>query len=277
MTVLTISSYVTLGYVGNRSITHALEGVGVEVIAMPTVIFSNHPGNPSYSGFAVNAMELEDFFKEINKAQLNSKIKTILTGYFSDKKQVNIVTSAIKKIKSNLSIVYICDPVIGNERGIFIDKDTAISIQKFLLPLADIITPNQFEMEFLSGIKINSIDHIIKASRIILNMGAKAIVLTSCCIDGKNIIIYCQDKSGAWTFTLPFIDRSTNGAGDLFSALLTYYFNYKKNNLRESVLLAAQVCWLIIKNSKNTGEIQVVKYFKKYLNQNLEITCEKVL
>ena len=104
MAVLSISSYVSRGYVGNRAISFALESLGEEVIALPTVIFSNHPGNSSYTGFSIQASDLAAFFEEFKTTNNINNLKLALSGYLGSETQVEVIKNIIidiKKIQRN--------------------------------------------------------------------------------------------------------------------------------------------------------------------------------
>ncbi|PPR78041.1 MAG: Pyridoxine/pyridoxal/pyridoxamine kinase [Alphaproteobacteria bacterium MarineAlpha2_Bin1] len=276
MAVLSISSFVSRGYVGNRTISFALESLGEEVIALPTVIFSNHPGNSSYSGFSIGVSDIAAFFEEFKRTNDINNLKLVLSGYLGSVNQVEIIKNIICDIKKNTKKLYICDPIIGNEKGMFVKKPLADSIKKNLVPLADLVTPNQFELEFLSGKKIVSINDLISATAIIREMGAKAIVVTSSYIENQIVTIFCANKDGSWLLKLPFLSSNSNGAGDLFSALLSYNFCIRNLSLIDSVKRASIVCWSIIKNSNNIEYIDLIKYLNKSLDEKIDIYMEKI-
>ncbi|MBL42767.1 MAG: pyridoxal kinase [Rhodospirillaceae bacterium] len=276
MAVLSISSYVSRGYVGNRAISFALESLGEEVIALPTVIFSNHPGNSSYSGFSIQASDLAAFFEEFKTTNNINNLKLALSGYLGSETQVEVIKNIIIDIKKNTKKLYICDPVIGNEKGMFVEKDLAENIKTNLVPLADVVTPNQFELEFLSGKKINTLSDLISASSIISDMGAKAIVVTSSYIENQIVSIFCSNKNGSWILKLPLLSSNSNGAGDLFSALLAYNFCIKNLSLIDSVKKASMVCWSVIKYSDNIEYLDVVKFLNKGLDEKIQMYVEQI-
>ncbi len=276
MALLSISSFVSHGYVGNRSISFALEVLGVEVIVFPTVLFSNHPGNRSHKGFPINASDLTGFFEELKKTSHINDLKVVLSGYLGSTNQVKVIRNIINQIKQKKDKIYICDPVIGNEKGMYIQKNIAEKIKKHLVPLANIVTPNQFELEFLSGKKIESLKDIISASHIIKDMGAKALVVTSSYIENEVVSVFCSNQDGSWLLKLPLLIKNNNGAGDLFSALLSYFFCFKKLSLIDSVKKSAITCWLVINYSDNKDDLNIVKYLNKSLEEKKEIYIEKI-
>ena len=277
MAVLSISSYVSRGYVGNRVISFALETLGIEVVALPTVIFSNHPGNSSYKGFSIDSSDLAAFFEELNKTSDLNNIDLVLSGYIGNVNQVSKIIKIVNQIKKLKEKLYICDPIIGNEKGMFINPEVAENIKNNLVPLADIITPNQFELEYLSGKEIRNMNDIIASSEIVRGMGAKSIILTSSHIENKLVSIFCLDEKEGWLFKVPFLLTSSNGAGDLFSALICYYSCYMKMSLKNSVEKTVATCWSVIKNSKNTDDLDIIKFLKKSLSEVSDVYAEKVV
>tara|TARA_B100002052_G_C15837397_1_gene578444 strand:+ start:574 stop:1407 length:834 start_codon:yes stop_codon:yes gene_type:complete len=277
MAVLSISSYVSRGYVGNRTISFALETLGIEVVAFPTVLFSNHPGNSSYRGFPIDATDLIGFFEELNKTSDLNNLDLVLSGYIGNVNQVSMIVDIVNKIKKMKDKLYICDPIIGNEKGMFVDPKIAEKIKHNLVPLADIITPNQFELEYLSGKEITNINEMIASSEIVIDMGAKSIVLTSCHIENELVSVFCLDDKEGWLFKVPLLLTSSNGAGDLFSALLSYYVCYMKMTLKSSVEKTVNTCWSVIKNSIHPDDIEVIKFLKSSFNERINIYSEKVI
>ena len=152
-TVLAISSQVVYGAVGNSAAVPALQSLGVAVLALPTVILSNHPGLglPVRQQFPAEALDaiLEDLASQGRFGELAA----IMTGYFTDAAQVETVAAAISRLKAARSdILYLCDPILGDDpSGLYIPHPVAEAIRSRLIPLAEFITPNRFDLAWLSG------------------------------------------------------------------------------------------------------------------------------
>ena len=117
-----------------------------------------------------------------------------------DKSQPEIVSMFVKKIRAaTKQSFYICDPVIANESGLFVEELIAYAIRHYLLPLADILTPNQFEFEYLTGISINSVSDVIKGCDLLREFGPKAIVVTSSQILEGRLHTICAEKKNVWS------------------------------------------------------------------------------
>eukprot|EP01147_Barroeca_monosierra_P009003 gene9003-1333_t len=158
--VLSIQSHVVHGYVGNKAATFPLQTLGIEVDAINSVQFSNHTGYANVKGTKQAADELWEL---INGLESNDLLHYthILTGYVGTSEFLNAVLGIIRKLKEvNPSIIYVCDPVLGDHGKLYVPKDDLCIFndsatdmvpifRKDLLPLADIITPNQYELELL--------------------------------------------------------------------------------------------------------------------------------
>jgi pyridoxine kinase len=162
MAVLSIQSHVVYGYAGNTAAVFPLQRLGNEVWAVNTVEFSNHTGYGSWKG------------------KVLGECTAVLSGYLGDASIGMAVVSAVKKVKNkNPSALYCCDPVMGDTgRGFYVKPDIPGIFRDELLPLADITTPNQFEIEAITGVNTNNIDNILTAVNILTGDITAAIFLS---------------------------------------------------------------------------------------------------
>jgi pyridoxine kinase len=150
--VLCISSQTVYGPVGNSAAVPALQDVGHEVMALPTVVLSNHPGHGRPVGQATPAALLEDMLVALARLGAFAGLDAIMTGYFASAAQVVAAAKQISALaKQNQALHVLVDPVIGDHGALYVAKDVAEAIRDHLLPLATIATPNLFELEWLSG------------------------------------------------------------------------------------------------------------------------------
>ena len=216
--VIVISSHVVRGAVGNRAAVFALESLGYPVWAVPTVTLPWHPGHgratrlvPDETGFAALTADLI-------KAPWLGEVGAILTGYLGSAAQAAPVAALVKALKAlNPDAVYLCDPVIGDISGLYVAKETAAAIRDQLMPLADIATPNRFELGWLSGRSLYDNNAVIDAA---LQLAAPTVVATSAhaMMSGStgNLLI-SQNETIMAEHRL--VDGPSNGLGDLTSAL----------------------------------------------------------
>ena len=148
--VISISSHVTSGSVGNRSTVFALETLGFPVWAVPTVTLPWHPGHGPATRMVPGNVEFDAFIDDIAGAPGVIEVKGIITGYMANPEQVNAVARLVSELKEkDPSLLYACDPVIGDEAGLYVAEQTALAIRDKLIPLCDILTPNRFELGWI--------------------------------------------------------------------------------------------------------------------------------
>jgi pyridoxine kinase len=151
--VLSISSQVVYGHVGNSAVTFVMQRMGHDVLAVPTIILSNRPGYHAIAGERTDPQKLNAMLEAVLENGWLADVDAILTGYVPTAGHAEFCRSWIARIKaSNPNAIYLCDPIIGDEPGgIYIDEAAANAVRDLLLPLADIVTPNAFELRWLSG------------------------------------------------------------------------------------------------------------------------------
>lgn len=216
--VISVSSHVVRGAVGNRSSVFALEQLGFPVWSVPTVTLPWHPGHgratrivPDDFGFAAMIDDLA------NSGHL-AECGAILTGYFGSPGQVEPVARLVAALKEKKpQALYLCDPVIGDSGGLYVPEATALAIRGQLLPLADVITPNQFELEWLIGKPLPDNPSLAEAA---FAFGADYALVTSAhaMMAGStgNLLV---EKTSSTLFEHRLLDGPSNGLGDLTSAL----------------------------------------------------------
>lgn len=178
--VLSIQSHVVSGYVGNKSAVFPLQILGFEVDMINSVQFSNHTGYPHFKGHILDSGQLGQLIEGLELNNLHSKYSHLLTGYIGSTSFLEKVSETVKLLKSsNRSLTYVCDPVMGDEGKLYVTPDLLPIYQNTILPLADIVTPNQFEAELLTGIKITNLESAFKAIDLIHDKGVKLVVISS--------------------------------------------------------------------------------------------------
>ncbi len=216
--VIVISSHVVRGSVGNRAAVFAFETLGFDVWAVPTVILPWHPGHGPAEKIVPEPEQFGHLLGELAHAPWLPEVGAILTGYLGDKSQaahVAMLVAALRKL--NPDALYLCDPVIGDIGGLYVPEWTAQAIRDTLLPLANIATPNRYELEWLSGETLDSPRHIEEIAR---SLVPETVLVTS--VSGimpnqtGNMLI---ENSKTLTATHEIVPDPPNGPGDLTSAL----------------------------------------------------------
>lgn len=247
--VLSIQSHVVRGYVGNRAAMFPLQVLGFEVDAVNSVQFSNHTGYAHWKGQVLSSQELHELYEGLKINSVN-KYDYVLTGYTRDKSFLAMVVDIVRELKQqNSQLVYVCDPVMGDkwngEGSMYVPQDLLPVYRDKVVPVADIITPNQFEAELLSGRKIHSEEEALEVMDMLHCMGPDTVVITSSDLpstQGSDYLIALGSqrmrKPDGSTVTqrirmeMRKVDAVFVGTGDLFAAMLLAWTHKHPDNLK---------------------------------------------
>ncbi|WP_213288554.1 pyridoxal kinase PdxY [Bradyrhizobium sp. sGM-13] len=223
MNVISIQSQVAFGHVGNSAAVFSMQMHGIDVVAVPTTLLSNRPGYPTIRGRVLDADLVADLLRGIEERGALDAAQMILSGYLGSAENAKVVAEFVARAKAkNPALRYCCDPVLGDrDRGLFVHADIPPLVRDRLCALADLITPNHFEFEYLCGTKAATTDQVVKAARAFMARGT--IVVTSAELadtpEGE-IETLAVERAKAWRVRTPKLAISPNGTGDLFAALL---------------------------------------------------------
>uniref|UniRef100_A0A336MVE1 Pyridoxal kinase n=1 Tax=Culicoides sonorensis TaxID=179676 RepID=A0A336MVE1_CULSO len=224
--VLSIQSHVVHGYVGNKSATFPLQLLGFEVDAINSVQFSCHTGYKVFKGQVLNETELDEVFNGLVANDLQSMYSHLLTGYVGNVNFLRHIGGIIKKLReSNPTLTYVCDPVMGDDDFMYVPKELLPVYRDEIIPLSNITTPNQFEAELITDVKIKSEDDVWKACNWFHEKGVGTVALSSTNLGNSDeLLAYLSYKQGSdeqkYRLSIPKVEgiRFT-GTGDLFAAL----------------------------------------------------------
>lgn len=217
--ILAISSQVARGHVGLSAIVPALQAMGHEVIALPTILLSNHPGHAHAAGERVAPDLLRRMLDALDKNGWLAEVDAVMTGYLPSVEHVRFALEAVDRLRAaNPKMSYLCDPVIGDEpKGVYIAEAAAHAIRSYLLPVADVIKLNIFELGWLSGTVIDSPNCVPAAVR---TLARPTSVVTSVLPDPKTIEIQLYDGDSLVAARADERRPSVpNGTGDLLGGL----------------------------------------------------------
>lgn len=220
-----IHSKVASGYVGSNTSALILQQNGHDVITIPTVIYSNHLNLPTFGGGQVPDLLFAAILKGILELNVLNEVSTIITGYIGSKEQVKITADFIQTIKKQKpEILYLCDPVMGDiGKGQYVGAEIPDTIIEQLLPLADVLTPNHFEIERILNSKINTSEAIIRKLEKRFDLSRQKIVITSFNYDtsDKDYIYQCVVEDVKYeVIKTPKANLYPAGTGELFTAHL---------------------------------------------------------
>ena len=175
--IVAISSHVVRGSVGNRAIVFALETMGFRVWSLPTVILPWHPGHGPSTRITPPDSQFAAAVKDMGTSRWSGSVKAVVTGYFGSVDQLAPVARLVRKLKeANPGLIFVCDPVIGDSGGLYVKTEVAEAIRDHLIPIADVATPNRYELGWLCGAALETNNEIIEAA---LSLGPRRVLVTS--------------------------------------------------------------------------------------------------
>ena len=232
MNILSIQSWVATGHVGNAASVFPLQRLGVDVWAVHTVQFSNHPGHGAWTGRVATGAEIADIVSGIERRGLFPHCDAVLSGYMGDASIADAVLDAAHRVRrANPAALYCCDPVIGDGGRVYVREPIPRLIADAFVPAADILTPNQFELELLSGIACTDHDAVRRAIAALRARmrpdGPRAVLLTS--LAGGDtppgmLDVIAADAGGMHAARVAQLDVAASGAGDMTAALFLFHF-----------------------------------------------------
>ncbi len=221
MNILSIQSHVAYGHVGNSTAVFCLQRLGHEVWAVPTVCLSNHTGYPTWAGPTLSAEQIAQILDGLDALGVLAQVDAVLTGYLGGPDLGAVVLDAVERVKRlNPRAVYCCDPVMGDvDQGLFTRPGVAELLRDALVPHADLVTPNLFELGFLTGRPTHTLDEVLAAADALRAAGPASVLVTSVITEPQLLDTVVVADAGAWTATTERLDVAVGGCGDLTAAL----------------------------------------------------------
>jgi pyridoxine kinase len=216
--IISISSHVVHGAVGNRAVVFSLETLGHQVWSMPTVILPWHPGHGRSTRITVSDADFSDAINDIIGSPKVLPVRAVISGYFGNTGQIQATARLVRALKeNNPETIYLCDPVIGDSAGLYVPEDIALAIRDHLIPLADIATPNRYELAWLSGAALETNAAVMDAA---LALGPARMLVTSAIplLAGSIGNLLLTDRL-ALLAEHRLVGNPPNGLGDLTAAL----------------------------------------------------------
>ena len=214
--VLVISSYVAKGTVGLQATLPALTAVVFVPIAVPTIVLSNHPGFKACAGAQIAPETLEQMIDALDANGWLGELDAVMTGYLPSAAHVAFAERTVKRVRSRSDrALYLADPVLGDDpEGLYVGSDVAAAVRDRLLPLADIITPNRFELEWLSMMPVNDGQTAITAASALPVPVAVATSIPDGAARLSNILV---TPDGTRTECVDRLEHAPHGTGDYFA------------------------------------------------------------
>jgi len=259
---LSIQSSVAYGHVGNSAAVFPLQRLGHEVWPVLTVHFSNHTGYGAWRGPLIAAEDVAAVITGIGERGAFESCDAVLSGYQGSPEIADVVVDAVARVKAaNPEATYTCDPVMGNATsGCFVNPAIPPKYRSTVIPVADVLTPNQFELGFitdndsLSG--ASSLDDILAAADEVRALGPATVLVTSVIREGapEDVIeMLAVTGDGAWLVTTPRLPMKANGSGDITAALFTAHL-HETGSAAEALARTASSVFAVLKETLDSGE-----------------------
>jgi pyridoxine kinase len=218
--IVALSSLVARGHVGLRALTPALESFGHDVIALPTVVLSNHAAYPHVVRTLISPDVLDAMGQALEANGWLGGVDGIITGYLPSAAHVASAEALVRRIRAaNPAALYICDPVLGDEpKGLYVPEETALQIKQCLLPIADVATPNAFELAWLTERPASGLQDAKTAAQ---GLGPPIVLATSVPAAGDRIATLLHNATGNVFTSVARRPKVPNGTGDLLAGLFT--------------------------------------------------------
>ncbi|HLM40997.1 MAG TPA: pyridoxal kinase PdxY [Microvirga sp.] len=282
MNILSIQSHVAYGHVGNASAVFPMQRLGVEVWPVHTVQFSNHTGYGSWKGRVFDGPAIEELVEGIAERGVLERCDGVLSGYMGSADIGNAVLSAVARVRAlNPRALYCCDPVIGDVgRGVFVRPGIPEFMREQAVPAADIVTPNQFELDYLSGLATQTLADVKQAVAVVQAMGPRAVLVTS--VETQEtpsdaIDLVAGEGGRFWRVRTPRLSLSVNGAGDAIAAL--FFVHYARAGSAQGALAEASASiYGLLKRTEEAGsrEILTIAAQDEFVSPTHRFSAEEV-
>jgi pyridoxine kinase len=282
MKILSIQSAVAYGHVGNSAAVFPLQRIGVEVLPVYTVNFSNHTGYGAWRGPLIDPEDVRNVITGVEDRGVFPQIDVVLSGYQGGVGIGDVIVDAVKRVKeANPSAIYACDPVMGNAKsGCFVAPEIPILLRERVVPAADLITPNQFELGFLTDTDPTTLESTLESADLAREMGPRTILVTSVerpNRDPDTIEMLAIDDSGAWIVTTPMLPLKANGSGDVTAALFTAHYR-ETGSAATALQRTASSIFDLIDTTHRSGEreLQLVEAQEFYAHPRMQFSARQV-
>lgn len=282
MNILSIQSHVTFGHVGNSAAVFPLQRAGHEVWPVHTVNFSNHTGYGDWGGPMLPASDVTSIIDGIEKRGAFEKIDAILSGYQGGPDIAGAIIDAVNRIKAvNPKALYACDPVMGNAKsGCFVSDEIPPLLRDKVVPVADIITPNQFELGYLTGHEVGTLEQTLEAVKAAQEIGPKTVLVTSVKrpeTPEDTIEMLAVDGDRAYIVATPHLPFKRNGSGDVTAALFTGHY-VETHDAKLALKRTASSVYDLLHNTYETDsqELQLIESQDVFANPQLQFQVEEL-
>lgn len=263
MNILSIQSEVVFGHVGQGAARFALQRLGHEVWALPTVLYSNHAGYPHVQGDIVAADLLRRLLEGVSRNGWLECCDAVLSGYLGNAEQAEVVAETVIRAKrANPKAIYCLDPVLGDDGRAYAKPGVAEAMARHLLPLANIVTPNVFELQQLTALPVTGGDEAMRAAA---QLGRPLVLVTSVPSGTDRIGVLALARNERWFASTPLLQDVPHGAGDLLAALFLAE-RLKKSAVADALKTSVARVFGVLADSRGCEELQLISEQSVLLN-----------
>ncbi|MBO0753226.1 MAG: pyridoxal kinase PdxY [Bradyrhizobiaceae bacterium] len=262
MNLISVQSHVAYGHVGNSAAVFALQRLGCEVWPVHTVQFSNHTGYGGWQGDVFAADRIAAVIDGIARLGVLNTCDGVLSGYLGAVETGDAILAAAARVKGeNPSARWCCDPVIGNRsRGDFVRPGVADFLRERAVPAADVVTPNHFELDRLTGRDTGDLAAILAAVDALHARGPGAVLVTSvrsAATPADSLDVIASAAGGKYLVRTPLLATPAHGAGDLAAAL--FFFHYlRSGDAAASLAAATSSVFGLLRRTRDAGAAETV-------------------
>ncbi|QIK83752.1 pyridoxal kinase PdxY [Sanguibacter sp. HDW7] len=282
MKILSIQSSVAYGHVGNSAAVFPLQRIGVEVMPVHTVNFSNHTGYGAWRGPLIAPEDVREVVTGVEERGAFADTDAVLSGYQGGEGIADVILDAVARVKAaNPAALYACDPVMGNAKsGCFVAPAIPVLLRDRVVPAADIITPNQFELGFLTGTEPDTLESTLASADLARAMGPSVVLVTSVERPDREpgtIEMLAVTPEGAWIVTTPHLPFKANGSGDVTAALFTAHY-VRTRDAADALARTTSSVFDLLRTTHESGrrELELVAAQEFYAHPQLQFEVRQV-
>jgi len=280
--ILSIQSAVAYGHVGNSAAVFPLQRIGVEVLPVYTVNFSNHTGYGAWRGPMISPDDVREVITGIEERGVFGEIDVVLSGYQGGEGIGAVIVETVARVKAaNPDAIYACDPVMGNAKsGCFVAPAIPVLLRDTVVPVADLITPNQFELGYLTGTDPHDLASTLDSVDRVRALGPRTVLVTSVERPDREpgtLEMLVADDAGAWIVTTPQLPMKANGSGDVTAALFTAHYRSTGSAAVALARTASSVFGLLEQTlASGDRELQLIESQQHFAEPRMEFEVRRV-
>ncbi|MCW2757807.1 MAG: pyridoxal kinase PdxY [Nocardioidaceae bacterium] len=279
MSILSIQSSVAYGHVGNSAAVFPLQRIGLEVWPVSTVVFSNHTGYGAWRGPLLPAGDVRDVITGVEERGAFPEVAAVLSGYQGGEDIGGVILDAVARVKAaNPAAIYACDPVMGNAKsGCFVHPAIPVLLRDQVVPQADLITPNQFELGYLTETEPLTLDETLTSVALAQAMGPRTVLVTSVLrpdAPAHTVEMLAVHGDTAYVVQTPLLPFKANGSGDVTAALFTAHL-LATDDPKVALERTASSVFDLLQTTLDSGrrELQLVQAQEFFAHPRMQFTA----